>query len=62
LLLLPIDAVRYVLLVPTLGVGVVIIVTGVLVRKERTQMARAALPTFIVDLPICILEICARHQ
>ena len=54
--MLPIDAVRHVLLVPTLGVGVVIIVTGVLVRKERTQMASAALPTFIVDLPICILD------
>jgi hypothetical protein len=53
--MLPIDAVRHVLLVPTLGVGV-IIVTGVLVRKERTQMARAALSTFIVDLPICILD------
>jgi hypothetical protein len=47
---------RHVLLVPNLGVGVVIIVTGVLVRKERTQMACAALPTFIVDLPICILD------
>ena len=54
--MLPIDAVRHVLLVPTLGVGVTIIVTGVLVRKERTQKARAAVPTFIVDLPICILN------
>jgi hypothetical protein len=38
-MLLPIDAVRHVLLVPNWGVGVVIIVTGVLVGKTCTQKA-----------------------
>jgi glucose uptake protein GlcU len=54
-MLLPIDAVRHILLVPTSGVGVVIIVTGVLDGKTCTQMAGITMPTFIVELPICIL-------
>ena len=64
--LLPIDALRRVVFVPTLfvGGGVVTIVLGMLVRRSQYTDDRAVTsPIFIIDLPIYSLDdLCSEHR
>ena len=53
--MLPIDAIRNVVLVPVICVGVITIVRGMLVRESQYPDGRAVtFPFFIIDLLIFI--------